>query len=140
MHPLKRTSDSPCAPNFRGNVCHADSIFSFHHVQGMFSRLPTIGETEKTALTIKTAIEKSWLTYYFTLANPWTSNFTAAMESAESYLQQEPDEPYNLMCVALVYGFKSRTAKRLRPWHNRRRDFRRDCPTPLIDVPQAGKL
>lgn len=75
-----------------------------------------VGEAEKTALTIKTAMRlnphrESWLTYYFTLANLWMGNFTAALESAELYLKQEPDEPYGLMYLAVVYGFQEQNGK-----------------------------
>ena len=68
------------------------------------------GEAEKAAMTLKTAMRlnphrESWLTYYVTLANLWTGNFAAALESAELYLQQEPDEPYGLMYLAVVCGF-----------------------------------
>ena len=63
----------------------------------------------------------------------------AAMESAESYLQQEPDESYDLTYLVVIYG---------------RAELQSDCDRgttegeisggiariPLIDVPQAGKL
>jgi tetratricopeptide (TPR) repeat protein len=69
------------------------------------------GEPEKTAITIKTAMRinphrQSWLTYYFTLAHLWMGNFTAALESAELYLHQEPEEPYGLMYLTVIYGFQ----------------------------------
>ena len=38
-------------------------------------------------------------------------NFAAALESAELYLQQEPDEPYGLMYLAVVYGFQEQNGK-----------------------------
>jgi alkylhydroperoxidase/carboxymuconolactone decarboxylase family protein YurZ len=38
-------------------------------------------------------------------------NFTAALESAELYLQQEPEEPYGLMYLTVVYGFQEQKDK-----------------------------
>jgi TolB-like protein/two-component SAPR family response regulator len=75
-----------------------------------------VGEAEKAAMTLKTAMRlnphrESWLTYYVTLANLWMGNFVAALESAELYLQQEPDEPYGLMYLAVVYGFLEQNGK-----------------------------
>ncbi len=74
------------------------------------------GEADKTAVTIKTAMrlnprQVSWLTYYFTLAHLWMGNLAAALESAELYLQQEPDEPYGLMYLAVVHGFRKESDK-----------------------------
>jgi TolB-like protein len=74
------------------------------------------GEAGKAALTLKTAMRlnphrESWLTYYFTLANLWMGNFAAALESAELYLQQQPDEPYGFMYLAVVYGFQEQDGK-----------------------------
>jgi TolB-like protein/two-component SAPR family response regulator/cytochrome c-type biogenesis protein CcmH/NrfG len=74
------------------------------------------GETEKAAMTIKTAMQlnphrESWLTYYLTLVYLWAGNFAAALESAELYLQQEPDEPYGLMYLAVVHGFQEQNDK-----------------------------
>ena len=75
-----------------------------------------VGEAERAAMTLKTAMRlnpyrESWLTYYVTLANLWMGNFAAALESAELYLQQEPDEPYGLMYLAVVYGFQEQNGK-----------------------------
>ncbi len=75
-----------------------------------------VGEAEKAAMTLKTAMRlnphrESWLTYYVTLANFWMGNLVAALESAELYLQQEPDEPYGLMYLAVVYGFLEQNGK-----------------------------
>jgi TolB-like protein/two-component SAPR family response regulator len=75
-----------------------------------------VGEAEKSAITLKTAMRlnphrESWLTYYFTLANLWMGNFATALESAELYLQQEPDEPYGFMYLAVVYGFQEQNGK-----------------------------
>ena len=75
-----------------------------------------VGEAEKAAMTLKTAMRlnphrESWLTYYVTLANLWMGNSVAALESAELYLQQEPDEPYGLMYLAVVYGFLEQNGK-----------------------------
>jgi adenylate cyclase len=74
------------------------------------------GEPDKTAITIKTAMRinphrQSWLTYYFTLAHLWMGNFAAALESAELYLQQEPEEPYGLMYLTVIYGFQEQKDK-----------------------------
>lgn len=68
------------------------------------------GEPEKAAISLKAAVRlkpyrESWVTYYFTLAHLWMGNVAAALQSAELYLQQEPDEPYGLMYLAVVYGF-----------------------------------
>lgn len=35
-------------------------------------------------------------------------NLAAAQEAAETYLQQEPDEPYAYMNLATIYGFQER--------------------------------
>jgi TolB-like protein/two-component SAPR family response regulator/Tfp pilus assembly protein PilF len=75
-----------------------------------------VGEAEKAAMTLKTAMRlnphrESWLTYYVTLANLWMGNFATALESAELYLQQEPDEPYGLMYLAVVHGFQGQNGK-----------------------------
>ena len=74
------------------------------------------GEAEKAAMTLKTAMRlnphrESWLTYYVTLANLWMGNLAAALESAKLHLQQEPDEPYGLMYLAVVYGFLEQKGK-----------------------------
>jgi TolB-like protein len=74
------------------------------------------GEAEKAAMTIKSAMRlnphrESWLTYYLTLAYLWTGNYTAALESAELYVHQEPDEPYGLMYLAVVHGFQEQNDK-----------------------------
>ena len=74
------------------------------------------GEAKKAAMALKMAMRlnphrESWLTYYFTLANLWMGNFAAALESAELYLHQEPDEPYGLMYLTAVYGFQEQHGK-----------------------------
>ena len=74
------------------------------------------GEPEKAAITLKTAVRlkpyrESWVTYYLTLSHLWMGNFAGALESAELYLQQEPDEPYGLVYLAVVYGFQEQTVK-----------------------------
>ena len=74
------------------------------------------GEPERAAITLKTAVRlkphrESWLTYYLTLAHLWMGNFAAALESAELYLQQQPDEPYGYMYLAVVYGFQEQDGK-----------------------------
>jgi TolB-like protein len=75
-----------------------------------------VGDAGKAAMALKTAMRltphrESWLTYYFTLASLWMGNFAAALESAELYLQQEPDEPYGFMYLAAVYGFQEQDGK-----------------------------
>ena len=74
------------------------------------------GEPEKAAITLKTAVRlkpyrESWVTYYLTLSHLWMGNLAAALESAERYLQQEPDEPYGFMYLAVVYGFQEQDGK-----------------------------
>ena len=74
------------------------------------------GELEKAAITLKAAVRlkphsESWLTYYLSLTHLWMGNFSAALESAELYLQQEPDEPYGYMYLAVVYGFQKQDGK-----------------------------
>jgi TolB-like protein/two-component SAPR family response regulator/cytochrome c-type biogenesis protein CcmH/NrfG len=74
------------------------------------------GEPEKAAITLKTAARlkpyrESWVTYYITLSHLWMGNLAAALESAELYLQQEPDEPYGFMYLSVVYGFLEQHGK-----------------------------
>ena len=74
------------------------------------------GEPEKAAITLRTAVRlkpyrESWVTYYLTLSHLWMGNFAAAQQSAELYLQQEPDEPYGFMYLAVVYGFQEQNRK-----------------------------
>jgi tetratricopeptide (TPR) repeat protein len=74
------------------------------------------GTPEKALTTLKTAARlkpyrESWLTYYITLSHLWIGNLAAALESAELYLHQEPDEPYGLMYLAVVYGFLEQNGK-----------------------------
>lgn len=74
------------------------------------------GMPEKALMTLKTAVRlkpyrESWLTYYLTLSHLWIGNFAAALESAELYLRQEPNEPYGLMYLAVVYGFLQQNGK-----------------------------
>jgi TolB-like protein/lipoprotein NlpI len=90
---------------------------SDYHALGFLGQFYVyIGEAEKAATAIQTAMRlnphrESWLTYYYTLANLWMGNFAAALESAELYLQQEPEEPYGLMYLAVVYGFLQQEGK-----------------------------
>jgi tetratricopeptide (TPR) repeat protein len=74
------------------------------------------GEPEKAAITLKTAVRlkpyrESWVTYYLTLSHLWMGNFASALESAELYLQQEPEEPYGFMYLTVVYGFQEQDGK-----------------------------
>ena len=72
-------------------------------------------DSDKAVALLRTAMRLSpyippWHTYYFVLANLWNGDLATAREAAESYLRQEPDEPYGYVNLALVYGFDRREA------------------------------
>jgi predicted Zn-dependent protease len=41
----------------------------------------------------------------------WTNNFAAALESAELYLRQEPDEPFAYTLMATILAFQDQKKK-----------------------------
>ncbi len=71
------------------------------------------GEPEKAFPHLKSAMmvtpkSDSWIRYYLTLANLWSGQDAAALQSAEFYVQQEPDEPCGFMYLAAIHQMQSR--------------------------------
>jgi Flp pilus assembly protein TadD len=71
------------------------------------------GESKRAVAALKTAMRLSphhpaWITYHFGLANLWAGDLAAAEAAAHAYLQQEPDDPFALTNLAIVYGFQQR--------------------------------
>ena len=71
------------------------------------------GESERAVAALKTAMRLSpyhpnWYTYQFALANLWNGDLATAEEAAQSYLQQEPDDPFAYTNLATVYAFQQR--------------------------------
>ena len=48
----------------------------------------------------------SWYRYYLTLSHLWMGELAAARESADSYVYQEPIEPYGYMYLAAICEFQ----------------------------------
>lgn len=74
------------------------------------------GESETAVTVLKAAMRLSphvpaWCTYHFATANLWSGNFPVAQEVAETYLRQEPDDPYGYMNLATIYSFQGLEAK-----------------------------
>ncbi len=71
------------------------------------------GESDKAVTALNAAMRISphyptWLSYNLAKANLWMGNFVVAQEAAETYLQQQPDEPYAYVLVATINGLQQR--------------------------------
>ena len=53
----------------------------------------------------------SWYRYYLTLSHTWMGELAAARQSAESYVRQEPIEPYGYMYLAAICDFQGQPEK-----------------------------
>lgn len=89
------------------------------------------GENERAMVTLKLAMRlcpqyPSWYTYYLALIHMWMSNHAAALEAAETYLGQEPDEPFAFAILAMILAFQGRkteAAEMIRRLRERFADF-----------------
>jgi TolB-like protein len=71
------------------------------------------GEGEKAVSALKGAMRLSphyppWLTYNLAIAHLWTGRLDAAEQAAETYRQQEPEDPFAYAILATVYAFQQR--------------------------------
>jgi TolB-like protein len=71
------------------------------------------GQSAKAVAALRTAMRlsphhPSWYTYHFALANAWAGDPAAARDAGEAYLRQEPDDPFGLTNLAIVYAFQQR--------------------------------
>jgi TolB-like protein/Flp pilus assembly protein TadD len=72
------------------------------------------GEYEKSVAALRLAVRlcpqyPPWYTYYLAFNNLWTNNYPMALELAELYLSQEPDDPFAYAAMAMILSFQGRT-------------------------------
>lgn len=71
------------------------------------------GEYERSLTTLKLAMRlcpqyPSWYTYYHALDHMWLGNYETAIDLAETYMRQEPDEPFAFAILAMMLAFQGR--------------------------------